>query len=98
MSILDKKVSSDDKLYFIEGFYEDHFLINIGETTKEVKIPYNLLMVLKNSYGESATIADSIEAIMPKEIVEDKELLFNEARVLLKQVLLLQDKGVINLV
>lgn len=92
MHLINKIVKKNPNLYFVEGFYEKHYLIMMGSSIKEVKISYELLNLLKISHDKGISIGEAYKNFLHDEVeTEDSNLL-------LKQINWLNEKGMIDLI
>lgn len=92
MELLDKIVETNPNLYFIEGFYDKHFLIIMTEKVKEVKVSLELLSLIRESHDKKIPIASAIEKILGDNTDNDRLSLIE------KHISWLSEKGVIRLV
>lgn len=92
MELIDKVIEPNDNLYFIEGFYGNHYLITMSPAISEVKLPYELLNLLKISHDERLSIGDALKKALGDRVNNEHLML------LTKQIGWLNEKGMINLI
>jgi hypothetical protein len=92
MELIDKVLEANDNLYFVEGFYGNHYLITMSPAISEVKLPYELLNLLKISHDERLSIGDAFKKVLGNNGKSE------DLKQLSKQISWLNEKGMINLI